>query len=72
MMNLEIETKDKAREGDVINAYNEALSTCNLSDFINSLKSNIGNSEIGMGGNHVWIYDKTTNKRIATIINLFN
>lgn len=72
MMNLIIETKDQERKGDVMNAYTEALNECNLIDFIDSLDRNIGASEIGKSGSHIWIYDTIKNERIAIITDLFN
>lgn len=71
-MNLIVETKNEAREGDVINAYNEAMNESTIENFMNSLKNNIGTSEIGKGGNHIWIHDSVTNERLAIITNLLN
>ena len=66
MLNLTIETTDKSRQGDVVNAYNDGLNETNIDNFINSLKANIGSSLVGKGGNHIWIAE-LDGKRIATI-----
>lgn len=68
-MDLTIETKDKNRAGDIINAYNDALKTTNLNDFIKSLSINIGCSNVGRGGNHIYISEKS-GARIAIITNI--
>jgi hypothetical protein len=70
MFGLTIETTDKNRMGDVQNAYNEALNTTTINAFIESLQSNIGNSKVGRGANHIWIAEADTNKRIAIISNI--
>lgn len=67
MLKLTIETTDKFRSGDVMNAYNQALEACTMDDFVESLQNNIGNSKVGLGGNHIWICDVDTNERIAII-----
>ncbi len=70
MFNLTLETTDKNRMGDVFNAYQEALDTTSIKEMIESLKANIGDSEIGRGSNHIWINDTKTQKRIAIISNI--
>jgi len=72
MMNLTIETTDKNRAGDVLNAYNIAMNEANIDSFISSLRSNIGASKVGIGGNHIWIQDTVSNNRLAIITNLFS
>jgi len=67
MLDLTIETKDKFRIGDIANAYNEALETTNVTDMMENLRQNIGNSIVGRGGSHIWISCATTNNRLATI-----
>jgi len=67
MLKLTIETTDKFRIGDVTNAYNEALETTNVTDMMESLRQNIGNSLVGRGGSHIWITCSATNNRLATI-----
>lgn len=69
-MELIIETKNESRQGDIINAYNIAMEKNNIPDFMKSLESNIGATEVGCGGNHVWIYDTLINERIAIVVNL--
>ena len=66
MLNLTIETTDKSRQGDVVNAYNEGLDETNIENFMQSLRANIGSSIVGKGGNHIWIAE-LDGKRIATI-----
>jgi hypothetical protein len=70
-MNLQIETKNEARKGDVENAYNIAINHSTINDFMKSLQLNIGASKVGRGGNHIWIMDTITNERLAIINNLF-
>lgn len=67
MLNLIIETTNENRRGDIENAYNLALETSNLNDFIKSLESNIGNSKVGRGGSHIWITEQN-NERIGMIL----
>ena len=66
MLNLTIETTNKSRQGDVFNAYNEALNQTNINDFMMSLRKNIGNCKVGKGGSHIWI-SESNDVRIATI-----
>ncbi len=71
-MQLTIETENEARGGDVENAYEEAMDTCGMNEFIASLEENIGDSIVGRGSNHVWISEKSTGERIAIVTNLLN
>jgi len=70
MLTLTIETTDKFRMGDIFNAYNTALETTSIQDFMESLKANIGGSKVGKGHNHIWVAEADTNKRIAIISNI--
>lgn len=69
MINLMIETENKLRAGDLENAYNNALKTCNVPDFINSLMDDMPETIIGRGANHIFIAEKNGN-RIGIITNI--
>lgn len=68
-MNLVIETENKFRAGDLENAYDEAMNTYNRVAFIESLLSNMPDTIIGTGSNHIFVSEKNGN-RIGMITNI--
>jgi len=70
MMNLIIETENTYRAGDLENAYNNAMAnTGTIKDFISSLKSDMHNTIVGNGSNHIFVSEKN-GQRIGMITNI--
>ena len=69
MMNLTIETKNKAIESQINAAYDKAMETSNYKDFVDVMNANTHETIItGLSGSHIWVSDKATGKRHAIII----
>ena len=70
-MTLNIETQNTNRAGDLQNAYNDAMNATNRATFIERLDSNMPDTIIGVGGNHIFVAEKD-GTRLGIITNPFN